>query len=187
MSSYCENILFINCGTCTKKNYILEILNSGKYFFKTFIRLGEFETNYDAYGTHSDVYIKRIDFLPDFDEILHFTFDTDITPCTFFCKRFAGKYSVDIQLIYYNEELNFSGKYCIHKYQVILNEYWTYYQGLYYTNPDIFWERIKETFNGVSSFNEWNTIYKLALTDSELLILQEDFMFYHFNSLKIQK
>ena len=138
----CENNLFVNCISSIKKEYLLGLLQDKVLFFKTYINI-ENETIKQGYGTDSDVYLEYMEVVEIFENVLHFKFYTNDSPCVEFSKRFAAKYSVNIQLVYYNFELNFSGKLNIHN-QHIIDEIWDYHQGLYYTDKDRFWDSIEE-------------------------------------------
>ena len=101
----CENNLFVECKSSVKKEYLLEFINNEVLLFKSFINLGLGETLKEGYGTDSDVYLEYIEIAEIFDNVLHFKFYTHDSPCVEFTKRFSAKYSVNVQLIYYNCEL----------------------------------------------------------------------------------
>jgi hypothetical protein len=140
----CENNFFVDCGSIVKRDYLLEFINNEVLLFKSFINLGPGETLKEGYGTDSDVYLEYIEIAEIQNNVLHLKFYTHDSPCIQFTKRFSAKYSVNVQLIYYNSELNFSGKLSIHNQQIVLDEIWKYHQGLYYTDKDRFWDSIEE-------------------------------------------
>ena len=179
---FCENIILVHSEPL-KIQYLLEILqNSPKsLFFETFITLGNSETKKEGYGTDSDIYTEyiEIDIHPD---LLKFVIYTNDTPCIEFVKRFAMKYSLQIQMIYYNSEFNFSGKIVINNYQIILNEQWNYFQGLYFTDEDRFFNEIINSFEGYTSFQTWCSDHPLNTCPEDYNKLQEHFLIYNFTS-----
>jgi hypothetical protein len=172
--TFCENRLYIDCGSFAKLEYIDGILQKEEniLFFESFIKPNEHETTKETYGTDYDVYIEYTEIDVD-DLIISILLFTHETPCIEFCKRFGCKYSVDVQLVYYNPYSNVSGKFYIHNYQIILNETWNYHQGLYYTDKDRFWDFVKQHPNeGI------NTFWYVSPEDSQEL------MFHFMESFK---
>lgn len=137
----CENNIYIECPQ-NVKNQLLYILENNTLFFQAFIPCNN-ESKLEYYGTESDVYIENI--LIEDSDILYLTVYTYDNPCIPFCNKLAQLYNLNIQNVYYNSELDFSGKWQINCNQIIFNEGWNYIQGLYYTNLDLFWETVKES------------------------------------------
>ena len=153
----CENKLFINCIDQQRTNGFMEILSSENlHFFQSLIPLEPNQTKLEAYGTDSDVYTDYIDFHQEHNDF-YITVYTHDTPCIQFCQRLSKRYSISVQLVYYNEELNFSGKF-----QNEQLHQWGFYEGLYLTDPDRFWELENLNVNDLPflSTSEINTIKK---------------------------
>jgi hypothetical protein len=93
----CENNLFVNCKTSIKKEYLLQLLQKQLLFFKTYINL-ENETLKQGYGTDLDIYIEHME-VEIFENVIHFKFYTNESPCIEFSKRFAAKYSVNVHVV----------------------------------------------------------------------------------------
>jgi len=143
--SACENILFIKCKSIDHKEKIVNILSNGIKLFESFIILEG--TKLECYGTSSDVYIEYINVELFFDELLiKLTFTTYETPPLHFCKSISFHYNIDVQLLYFNEENNYSGKLCITNNKITCDQIFNYYQGLYENDKDRFWEEIEKSF-----------------------------------------
>jgi hypothetical protein len=121
---------------------LLDILENNTLFFQAFIPCGN-DSKLECYGTESDVYIENI--IIENSEILYLTVYTYDNPCIPFCNKLAQVYGLNIQNVYYNNVLDFSGKWQIYSNQIIFNEGWNYIQGLYFTNNDLFWETVQES------------------------------------------
>jgi len=149
--SPCENNLFIQFDTSEKKDYFLRIFENTDniLLFESFIQLTG--TKQECYGTSSDVYMEYVTFDISDSDIISIIFHTYEYPCLEFCKRLAGKYSVNTQLVYFNEESNYSGKIEIYRHQVIRDEMYSYWNGLYVFHYDIFWERLNDLFTSCES------------------------------------
>jgi len=156
----CENNLFIQAGSVEKRDYILQILNDGIKLFESLVPLSG--TKDECYGTESDVYIEYITMELTNCNMIRLQFFTHDLPPILFCKKLCAFYGLNIQLVYYNQEKDFSGKYHIYSNQVVKNDYFSYWQGLYTYDLDTFWERIPEVFDHVSSFLD--LLYKLKLS-----------------------
>jgi len=180
--SPCENNLFIQFDTPEKKDYFLKILEdtNNVHLFQSFVPI--FESKKESYGTDSDVYIEYVTFDISDSDVINIIFHTHESPCIEFCKRLAGKYSVNVQLAYFNQESNFSGKIDIFYNQLVKNEMYTYWQGLYILNYDLFWERLGEFFESVpaKTFMEF-------LQKNNMIIYQNDFskLNYHFDEYNL--
>jgi hypothetical protein len=163
----CENHLIVQFDSIEKKDYLFEKLNNGIKLFETFIPCSS--TRMECYGTSSDVYIEYITVEIVCEKVLKLVFHTHETPCIEFCKRFCALYNVNIQLMYLNEENNYSGKYFIHFNQIVKNEIFNYYQGLYMYDRDLFWENINGLFENNVSKN-----FMEFLKEKDLHILESD-------------
>ena len=174
----CENNLFIQTSSVEKKDFILNKLNNGIKLFETLIPL--YGTKEDCYGTSSDVFIEYIIFDIDIDPcIISMIFYTHDTPCIPFCIKIAGMYNLNLQLVYYNEEINFSGQVSIHLNQTIKDEYHGYHQGMYLYNTDLFWETRHEYCETFLNFENplLNFIHqtKIFLTEKDFIKLKNKF------------
>ena len=165
----CENNLFIHFDNLDKKNYFLNLFENSDKLFQTLIPLNG--TKLECYGTDSDVYLEYITFDICDTNVISLVFFTNENPCIPFCKKVCGYYGVNIELVYFNEESNFSGKFCIHLQQITKNELYNYWQGLYILHTDLFWEitHLLLATNTSNSFMEF-------LQDKNLNLLQKDFM-----------
>jgi len=135
----CENNIYIHCSQ-NIKDHILYILENNTLLFQAFIPL--FNNNkLEFYGTDSDVYIENV--LVEESDILHLTVYTHYYPCIPFCNKLATLYDLNLQNVYYNAEADLSGKWQIYRNQIIFNEQWNYIQGLYFTDIDLFWEKVQ--------------------------------------------
>ena len=182
--AFCENKLFIECKCYEKKEYFMEILNSDNIlFFQSFITPGEYETKLDAYGTESDVYTDKIDLHIE-GTLVYCTLYTLETPCGAFCKRLASKYSVNVQLVYFNIERNFSGKLCLYSHQVVLDEKWTYFQGLYFNDREYFWDHVGESFELFERFDDLQNEIK-CMEPTDYKRLREEYTVHTFERFKI--
>jgi len=137
---FCENKICINCINDYNYTIILDVLKSDDlHFFQSFLPLEPNQTKLEAYGTDSDVYTEYIDFHNE-DKLIYITLFTNETPCTEFCKRFCKRFCVDIQFIFYNEDLDFSGMFFFKNNEVLNYHHWNYHEGMYFTDPERFWE-----------------------------------------------
>jgi hypothetical protein len=162
----CENNLFIQTNSPEKKEYFMKILEEATVLFQSLIPLNG--TKKECYGTDSDIYLEYITFDIADPDVINLIFYTHDTPCIEFCKRLAGYYSVNVQLVYFNEENNYSGKIDIYRNQLVRDERYTYWQGMYVYNFDIFWERIDVLFENETNFME-------LLRKNNLCVLGKDF------------
>ena len=164
--------LFIKCGSIEQKDYIIHILSNGTFLFESFINLNSSENNnlglsdpnnnlersdnfiLENYGTAYDIYIDYttidIDLDPCMISILFYTHDR---PPLEFCKKLAILYTVDIQMVYFNKENNYSGDFRVNNKKVIFDVIDSYYQGLYVHENNLFWETIQESFEEVEETN----------------------------------
>jgi len=164
----CENNLFIQIDSLQTRMYFESILRESDVLFQSFVPL--FGTKEECYGTGSDVYMEYI-LVDKLQDILKLVFYTHETPCIEFCKRLAAKYSVNIQLVYLNEENDYSGELQIYRNQITKNDQYSYYQGLYIHEPDDFWEDIEELFENL----DYQNIMEV-LTDKRLILSENDFL-----------
>uniref|UniRef100_A0A6C0B0H1 YubB ferredoxin-like domain-containing protein n=1 Tax=viral metagenome TaxID=1070528 RepID=A0A6C0B0H1_9ZZZZ len=178
----CENNLFIQFDTPEKKDYFLSILENveNQLLFQSFIPI--FESKKETYGTDSDVYIEYITFDVSDSDVINIIFYTNETPCIEFCKRVSAKYSVNIQLLYFCEENGYSGQIQIFHNQVVKNELYNYWQGMYVLQYDLFWERLQDFFESMDAKNFMEFLQK-----NEMTIYQNDFskLNYHFDEFKL--
>lgn len=156
----CENNIYIDCSKEIRER-IIHILENNVLFFEAFIPCNK-QCKLELYGTDSDVFIENI--ILEESEILCLTVYTHENPCIPFCNKLASLYSIDIHILYYNEELNFSGMWRIYRNQIVFNERWNYIQGLYFTNFELFWKNVQE-----SDLNELK-----CLTEHELNHLRQE-------------
>ena len=163
--SPCENNLFIKCHSDDQKNALLNIISGGICLFQSFIRLDG--TKLETYGTESDVYSEYITVDIDTDLMISLLFHTHDLPPLEFCKKFAFNYIVNIQLVYYNEENNYSGELRIKDNRVCCNTIDSYYQGLYQFEQDRFWENIEESFQCYPSKTYEQYLSKINLRSDE--------------------
>ena len=170
----CENNLFIHSHCAEKKNYILDKLNSGTMLFQSLVNFP---------NEKQDVFIEYVIFDLSEDDTINLVFSTQENPCIEFCKRLAGLYNVNIQLIYYNQGKNYSGEFSIHLHQIVKNEQYGYWQGMYLYNNDLFWETIPSIFKEIRVFQDLN----LNLSESDFIELKHQFdkylLFKQFQAL----
>ena len=156
----CENNIYIECPQ-NVKDQILYILENNVLFFQAFIPCNE--NKLEFYGTDSDVYIENI--LVEESEYLQLTVYTHDYPCIPFCNKLALLYHLNIENVYYNTELDLSGKWQIIN-EIVFNQKWNFIQGLYFTNIDLFWEKVE--------YHDLNDLK--YLTESELNHLKQEFI-----------
>ena len=139
----CKNNLLIQIEDYEKREYFINVLSHSEKLFQSFIPLTALKL--ECYGTSSDVFIEYINitFENDIINLIFFTYDT---PCIEFCKRLASRYSVNIQLLYFNDQEDYSGKIDIYRHQLIKNEKCSYWQGLYNFDCSVFWENVHLIF-----------------------------------------
>ena len=177
MGSECENNLFIHAETDERKDYFMNILNNSDRLFESFIPLSQ--TKLECYGTSSDVYIEFIEVEIVMD-LICLKFYTYQTPCIEFVKRLAGRYSLNIQLHYNNQEDDFSGEISIYRNQLIKDHRYSYFQGVYFNNRDSFWELVYKDFNESLSFMDFLLAKRLSLNENDfnkLKKLYDEFLF----------
>lgn len=151
----CENNLFIQCHTVEQKDYIIHILSNGTYLFQSFVPLEGSNSKLEMYGSSSDVYLEYVTVDMDTDPcMVSLLFYTHDLPPLEFCKRFAYNFTVNIQLVYFNEENNYSGEFRVKDNRVICNTIDSFYQGLYIFERDRFWENISDSFERAKTFEE---------------------------------
>jgi hypothetical protein len=153
-----QNILFIQFDCLEKKEYFMETFSNSEKFFESFIPY--FSTKLETYGTSSDVYTEFIEF-EMINDTVKLEFYTYQNPCIEFCKRFSWVHGLNIQLIYYSYHQDYSGRFNMYRNQNVLNEIYSYYQGMYFFDQDRFWEEITNEFNKKYSFMEF--IQKIKL------------------------
>jgi len=174
-SYICENNLYIECQNIEHKEKLIHILENGVYLFQSFIALQSSPLNSNnnlnslnsnnnlnslnsnnklySYGTSSDIYIEYITVDIDFDPfILSLYFYTHDLPPLEFCKKLSIEYNVNIQLVYFNKNDNYSGNFSIKDKRISCNQIYSYYQGMYLFERDRFWEIIEESFLDNSVF-----------------------------------
>ena len=172
----CQNVLFIYTDSLEKKHFFMEKLKSQK-LFETFIPLSQ--SKLECYGTSSDVYIEYVEVEYFLDNIIKLTFYTYLTPCIDFSKKLASRYNVNVELIYYNQGDDFSGKIQIYRNQVVRDEKYSFWQGLYLNDTENFWINIYSTFNIKLSFMEFILQRNLHILDrdfNKLNYLYDDFL-----------
>ena len=141
----CDNNLFIYCPSVEHKENILQILSNGMYLFQSFVILHE--TSLECYGTYKDIYIDYITIDIDTDPcLISLLFRTDDFPPLQFCKKIAIDYNINVQLVYFNKENNYSGEFSVKDKVICCNQIKSYYQGLYIHENNLFWETIEESF-----------------------------------------
>jgi hypothetical protein len=181
--SPCENNLFIQFDSQEKKDYFLKVFENtdNNLFFESFISLTS--TKLECYGTSSDIYIEYITFDTLDSDVIKLVFHTHEYPCLEFCKRLAGKYSVNIQLVYFNEDSNYSGKIEIFNHQLVKDEIYGYWNGLYILHYDVFWERLNDLFESCESLTFMELLQKNSINvlDKDLNLLK--YRFDEFNLL----
>ena len=179
----CENNLFIQVND--KKDYFINIFENNTKLFESFIQCNGKMQEY--YGTDSDVYLEYVIF-ENTTDIINLIFYTHDTPCIEFCKRLAGKFSVNIQLYYYNEEHDFSGRFEIYQNQIVKNDFLSYWQGMYTYNYDIFWENINDLFKNERSEENFVNFMEL-LQNKKIHIFEKDFeqLKYQFDEFLLLK
>lgn len=151
----CENNLIMQCQSIEHKDHILLILSNGIYLFQSFIILNG--TKLECYGTDSDIFLENVILdLHDDPIFISLYFYTHELPPLEFCKKISFEYNVNIELVYFNKENNYSGKVRIKDKRVCCNEIISYYQGLYTYEQDMFWENIEDSFEG--EYN-WDLLY----------------------------
>ena len=172
----CENVLFIYAKE--KNFFFTETLNNGIKLFESFIPLSQ--TKLECYGTSSDVYIEYIDTSFLNDNVIKLRFYTYQTPCIEFVKKIAGRFNINVELFYYNEGGEFSGKIQIYRNQLVKNEKYSYWQGIYLNKRSEFWELIYPTFDTKLSFMEFllqKNIHTLETDFNKLKLLYDEFLF----------
>jgi hypothetical protein len=173
----CENNLFIQFDTIEKKEEFLSIIGNNQLLFQSFIELSG--TKKECYGVDSDVYIEYITFDISEPNVINIVFYTYEYPCIPFCEKLSYKYSVHIQLLYFNEESDFSGKLEINK--GIKNELYSYWQGVYILQYDLFWERLDDFFEKfpANSFFDFLQKNKMIIYEKDVVELQHNFDKYN--------
>ena len=136
----CENNLFIQFDNVLKKDCFLKVLQESDKLFQSLVPLNG--TKKDCYGTDSDVYLEYITFDICENNIINLIFHTNEYPCIPFCIKLCVIYNVNIELLYFNENNDYSGKFCVYLQQITINEMYTYWQGLYTLHLDLFWDSI---------------------------------------------
>ncbi len=172
----CENNLFIHFDNFDKKQYFLNRFQEHDKLFESLIPLHG--TKLECYGTDSDVYFDFITFDICDESVINLVFFTNEYPCIPFCKKICGLYNVSIELVYLNQDNNFSGKFCMHLQQITKNEVSSYWQGLYNYYLDIFWENIPsllETYNGESTFTDFLHNNNLFLSEDHFIEISHKF------------
>ena len=107
-------------------------------------------------------------------------FYTYQTPCIEFVKKIAGRFNINVELFYYNEGGEFSGKIQIYRNQLVKNEKYSYWQGIYLNKRSEFWELIYPTFDTKLSFMEFllqKNIHTLETDFNKLKLLYDEFLF----------
>jgi len=177
----CENNLFIQFNNSEIKDYFLKVFENvdNQLLFQSFIPLSG--TKLECYGVDSDVYIEYIKFDISDSDVINIIFHTHENPCIEFCKRLAGRYSVNVQLIYYCEENNYSGQIQIYHNQLVKNELYSYWQGVYLFYYDLFWERLDNFFESYESKNFMELLQKNSMNIFEKDLNLLKFRFDEFN------
>jgi len=178
----CQNNLFVQFDTLEKKDYFLKILENieNQLLFQCFIPLNG--TKLECYGVDSDVYIEHVTFDISDSDTINIIFYTNENPCIEFCKRLVGRYNVNIELVYFCEENNCSGRIQIFHHQIVKNEIYSYWQGMYVLQYELFWEHLTDFFES----NQAKNFMKL-LEKNNMTIFQKDFeqLQYQFDEFNL--
>jgi hypothetical protein len=172
----CENILFVD--THDKLNFFMETLTNGDKLFQSFIPLAG--TKLECYGTSSDVYMDYVEIVNPMNELLQIKFYTYDTPCIEFCKKLSSRFNVNLELYYYNQDCDFSGKIHIHRNQIVRDERYSYFQGIYLNRREEFWELIYPSFDNRLIFMEFVNRTSLHIVGDDfykLKNLYDEFLF----------
>jgi len=174
--------LFIKCGSIEQKDYIINILSNGTFLFQSFINLENDESNmspsdpnnnmspsdpnnnFENYGTAYDIYIDYTTIDIDIDDcMISILFYTHDRPPLEFCKKLSILYTLDIQMVYFNKENNYSGDFRVNNKKVTCDTIDSYYQGLYVYENNLFWETIQESFEEINETNFEMYIQKINI------------------------
>jgi len=169
----CENNLFVQCANMEIKDHFMNLLSDGIKLFETFVPLTG--SKLECYGVDSDVYIEYIFIEMVSEKVINLKFFTHNFPCIEFCKRLSARFSVNIQLVYLNETNNYSGQFRIFSNQIVKNDLFSYWQGMYIYKNDDFWEKLPETFEKYQNFMELISNLNISIPENELNILKTQF------------
>jgi hypothetical protein len=169
----CENNLFIKVDSVEKKDYFLSLLNDSFLFFESFIPFSE-ENYFTCYGTNTKVYIDDVVFDITYDQhVINCIFKTD-APCINFCIKLAGRWSSNIQLTYYNDIEDYSGQFKIYRNQIVKNDIFSYWQGMYIYNFDLFWELLESFFGNHLNFEELVVLRRVQFSEKHFMEIKRE-------------
>ena len=144
MPDWCQNKIIIKKQSGTFKE-ILDLLNetNEKTLFDRFIP--NITDYYKDCGTKWDVSMDEVEFdVNNFDDCseLYIVFNTAWTPCINFCKKISRIFNLRLTLEYDEISQDFCGKIEFNGNNLINEEYYTYWEGMYKINNDFFWDNI---------------------------------------------
>jgi len=169
----CENNLFIHTGN---KEHLLNILENSQKLFEGLVPL--IGTKKECYGVDSDVYMDYVTFdTTDSDDLISLIFYTYEAPCLEFCKKLCLIYSVNVQLVYFNKDYNFSGNFKINNGVINKDILYSYWEGMYLLKFGLFWEIIPKTFK-VTTFMEYYKLLKINMSESHIIDLKKRFDYF---------
>ena len=76
------------------------------------------------------------------DNQIYLVFNTAWTPCINFCKKISRIFNLRLTLEYDEISQDFCGKIEFNGTNLIKEEYYTYWEGMYKINNDFFWDNI---------------------------------------------
>lgn len=171
----CENNVFIKFDSTEKKDYFLNALNDSFLFFESFIPFSE--TDYfSCYGSNTKVYTDDVIFDITYDHLtINCIFKTD-APCIAFFIKLAARWSSNIQLIYYNDIEDYSGQFRIYRNQIVKNDCFSYWQGMYTYNFDLFWELLESFFEGrYMNFEELLRTKRVQFSEKHFMEIKSEY------------
>ena len=125
---------------------ILDLLSVGNTLFQSLIPLDGCKK--ECYGVSSDVCFDAVVYDIDLDEtVISLVFATYETPCIVWATKVANRYNISVQLLFFNLDEDFSGKFSIHWHQIVINVRHSYWYGIYMYQEDLFWETIPDTLS----------------------------------------
>ena len=175
--SACKNVLLLQTHSTEKREQIENILQHSQFLFQSLIPCVNNVSFKEMYGTDSDIYIDHIELITDIYEenTLELTFYTHITPCIKFCEHLMEYFNIALKLVYFNESEDFSGLCEFLDGFCILNNQFSYWQGMYLYAYDEFWESMESFFSDLEnrSFTDYLRIKQVYVGTDQLRLKYE--------------
>ena len=175
MPNWCSNYITIS-GEESNMKPIYDLLKSevDDLFMSTLVpENGEFEKIKDGghfllspyveyYGTKWDFKVAECDTNTLEPTLIDFSVSTAWSPPEPFCKRLSEKYNVDVEISFSEPGCNFAGRSQYSNGEVIEDVTYSYREGMYYLENEIFW-------SDVDSDLEWMFCENPNITLDEVL------------------